>query len=115
MSNILFAEDDDSLRHFIAASLEKAGHIVTSVSDGLEALAALESGNPCDLLLTDIVMPGMDGIELSARAAALSPAPKIMFITGFTAMALKNNNAPVITKPFHLGQLIEQVEELLRT
>lgn len=117
MPHILLAEDDNSLRHFITASLEKAGYTVTSFSNGLEACAALESGQIFDLLLTDIVMPGMDGIELSSRAAALTPTPKVMFITGFAAMALKDGQAQgslVISKPFHLGNLIEQVGNILK-
>ncbi|HEU4839224.1 MAG TPA: response regulator [Micavibrio sp.] len=118
MANILLAEDDRSMRTFVAAALEKSGHKVTSCSDGTEALAALESGAAYDLLLTDIVMPGMDGLELSARAGALSPKTKVMFITGFAAMALgsadpKNPKVRVISKPFHLGKLIEEVDRIL--
>jgi two-component system cell cycle response regulator CpdR len=118
MANILLAEDDRSMRTFMAAALEKSGHKVTSCSDGTEALAALESGAAYDLLLTDIVMPGMDGLELSARAGALSPKTKVMFITGFAAMALgnadpKNPKVRVISKPFHLGRLIDEVDRIL--
>jgi two-component system, cell cycle response regulator CpdR len=118
MANILVAEDDHSLRGFVAAALEKKGHKVTSCGDGLEALALLESGNIYDLLLTDIVMPGMDGLELSARAGAISPSTKVMFITGFAAMALgnaapQNPKVRVISKPFHLGNLIEEVDKIL--
>lgn len=118
MANILLAEDDASLRTFVAAALEKSGHKVTVCADGTEALAALESGVFYDLLLTDIVMPGMDGIELSAKAGSLSPKTKVMFITGFAAMALgsaapQNPKVRVISKPFHLGKLIEEVNRLL--
>ena len=61
-----------------------------------------------DLLLTDIVMPEMDGIELARRAAELDPSLKIMFITGFAAVALHPDSrapkdAKVLSKPFHLG------------
>lgn len=121
MANILLAEDDSSLRGFIAATLERSGHAVTPCADGLAAQAALEAA-AFDLLLTDIVMPGMDGLELSARARAKYPALKVMFITGFAAMAEKNlgGNAGgtatrVISKPFHLGDLPRQIADLLGT
>ena len=118
MANILLAEDDASLRGFVAAALEKRGHKVKSCIDGTEALGALESGIVYDLLLTDIVMPGLDGLELSARAGAIAPSTKVMFITGFAAMALgnaapQNPKVRVISKPFHLGNLIEEVDKIL--
>ncbi len=119
MANIILAEDDASLRQFIAATLEKAGHTVTSCADGLEALAALQTVVSPDLLLTDIVMPGLDGTELAARAASLKPNMKVLFITGFAAMAAGAENIPaqggkVVAKPFHLGKLLAEVEALLK-
>src|SRR5690606_10883894 len=91
MARILLAEDDRSMCGFLVLALEKAGHSVTVAYDGLEALGLLKEGGrdvPFDLLLTDIVMPGMDGIELSQKAVKLYPDLKIMFITGFAAVAL---------------------------
>lgn len=115
MAKILLAEDDHSTRHFLAAALEKAGHAVTSCADGLEAWAALEPDpGAFDLLLTDIVMPGMDGMELSNRARSLRPSLKIIFITGFSAMAA-GADARVIAKPFHLGKLVAEIDELLKS
>jgi two-component system cell cycle response regulator CpdR len=119
MANILLAEDDASMRHFIAAALEKAGHIVTACEDGLTAHSALKSTDTYDFLLTDIVMPGMDGIELSQKAAQIRPGIKTMFITGFASMALspedgKSTQNNVISKPFHLNQLVEQIEKNLQ-
>jgi len=120
MANILLAEDDASMRGFVTAALEKAGHRVTACADGSEALAVLETpGKSYDLLLTDIVMPGLDGLELSAKAGALSPSTKVMFITGFAGMALgdaapKNPKVRIISKPFHLGNLIDEVNKILQ-
>jgi two-component system cell cycle response regulator CpdR len=87
MARILLAEDDDDLRRFLVSALEKAGHAVTSFGEGASAFAEIKQ-ETFDLLLTDIVMPEMDGIELARRAAELDPALKIMFITGFAAVAL---------------------------
>lgn len=118
MAKILIAEDDTSMRHFLKMALTRAGHEIYACADGLEALHALESPKPYDLLLADIVMPGMDGIELSQKAAALRPGLKIMFITGFAAVAMAQKNpihtaSHVLSKPFHLKDLVDQVETLL--
>ena len=117
MARILLAEDDDSMRRFLAKALEKAGHKVSSHGQGDLALGELDD-NRFDLLLTDIVMPVMDGIELARRATARHPTLKIMFITGFAAVALNpDSNAPkdakVLSKPFHLKDLVDEVDRLL--
>ena len=119
MARILLAEDDESMRRFIALALERAGHAVTQCANGLDAFLLLErAAEPYDLLLSDIVMPGMDGVELSQKALALRPGLKVMFITGFTAIAAaKKGDAPqgasVVAKPFHLKELVEQVQKAL--
>jgi two-component system cell cycle response regulator CpdR len=117
MAHILLAEDDESLRKFLTAALVRAGHQVTDFGDGEEAFECLK-GYRFDLLLTDIVMPGMDGIELAKRAADLHTALKIMFITGFAAVALHpSSNAPkqakVLSKPFHLREIVQEVERMI--
>ena len=117
MARILLAEDDESMRRFLANALEKAGHDVLSYGSGELAHEKL-IGDVCDGLLTDIVMPEMDGIELARRAAELDPTLKIMFITGFAAVALNpESEAPkearVLSKPFHLRELVQEVDRLL--
>ncbi|MBI1339859.1 response regulator [bacterium] len=117
MVKILLAEDDDSLRGFLSNALVRAGHSVRAFDDGRQALTALER-EVFDLLLTDIVMPGLDGIELARRGAELDPAMKIMFITGFAAVALSQNHpapkeARVLSKPFHLKDLVAEVERVV--
>src|SRR3546814_16428567 len=88
MIRILLAEDDDAMRVYLARALEKVGYDVKSVDRGTAALPLLEAES-FDLLLTDIVMPEMDGIELAQRAAVIAPDMRVMFITGFAAVALK--------------------------
>ena len=117
MARILLAEDDDSLRTFLAGALTKAGHDVLDFPDGELALDALMSAS-FDLLLTDIVMPGIDGVELARKAADLQPDMKIVFITGFAAVALNPANqapakAKVLSKPFHLRELVAEVEKVM--
>ena len=117
MARILLAEDDDDLRRFLVSALEKAGHAVTSFGEGASAFAEIKQ-ETFDLLLTDIEMPEMDGIELARRAAELDPALKIMFITGFAAVALNPDSkapkeAKVLSKPFHLRDLVNEVNRLM--
>ena len=117
MAAILLAEDDDSMRRFLKKALERAGHTVVDASQGDEALTELQL-REFDLLLTDIVMPVMDGIELARRAAEIDPEMNIMFITGFAAVALNAaNHAPedakVLSKPFHLKDLVQEVERVV--
>jgi two-component system, cell cycle response regulator CpdR len=117
MARILLAEDDNDLRRFLVKALEKAGHKVTSFGEGASAFEEIKQAT-FDLLLTDIVMPEMDGIELARRASELDPALKIMFITGFAAVALNpDSNAPkeakVLSKPFHLRDLVDEVNRMI--
>jgi len=116
MPRILLAEDDDSLRGFLARALERAGYDVTACADGDEAAAVLDE--PWDLLLTDIVMPGLDGIEVARQAAAKHPGLRIMFITGFAAVALAaGESAPagakVLSKPIHLREIVHEVDRMI--
>ncbi|MFQ5346570.1 MAG: response regulator [Alphaproteobacteria bacterium] len=117
MGHILIAEDDDAMRNFLARSLERAGHEVVAVGSGTEALPHIAS-EQFDLLLTDIVMPGMDGLALAKRAAILAPGMKVVFITGFAAVALNHGDEPVtaearvLSKPFHLKDVVAAIDEL---
>ena len=117
MARILLAEDDDNLRIFLARALRRAGHEVHAVGDGDAALAWVTE-RPIDLLLADVVMPGLDGIELARRANDLWPELRVMFITGFAAVALNADSAApkhakVLSKPVHLRDLVNEVQKLL--
>src|SRR6476659_1892539 len=112
---ILLAEDEEAMRTYLARALENAGYAVVAVDRGTEALPLLEAEH-FDLLLSDIVMPEMDGIELAQRCNEVSPATKVMFITGFAAVTLKASReqprAKVLSKPFHLKDLVLEVERM---
>ncbi len=117
MARILLAEDDDQMRAFLTRGLRRAGHIVDAVGDGEAALLRSDQAD-YDLLLADVVMPGLDGIELARRLSSRQPGIRVMFITGFAAVALHDdgitpNRPRVLAKPFHLRHLIEEVEALL--
>ncbi|KUO57465.1 MAG: response regulator [Sphingomonadales bacterium BRH_c42] len=112
---ILLAEDDEAMRTYLERALTNAGYEVTAVDCGTKAAPLLEHEH-FDLLLSDIVMPEMDGIELAQRCTEVSPGTKVMFITGFAAVALRANKeqpqARVLSKPFHLRDLVLEVERL---
>jgi two-component system cell cycle response regulator CpdR len=118
MIRILLAEDDESMRLYLARALERSGYDVTAVDRGTAAIPYLENER-FDLLLTDIVMPEMDGIELAQRAAELAPDVRVMFITGFAAVALKAGRrtpeAKVLSKPFHLKDLVLEVDRMFQS
>lgn len=115
MYRILLAEDDQGMREYLARALERSGYAVSAVGCGTEALPLIEAEH-FDLLLTDIVMPEMDGIELAQKAGELRADLRIMFITGFAAVTLKAGKqvpqARVLSKPFHLRDLVCEVDKL---
>ena len=117
MAKIMLAEDDNDMRRFLVKALQNAGYDVISFDNGLSAYQRLRE-EPFELLLTDIVMPEMDGIELARRASELDPDIKIMFITGFAAVALNPDsaapkNAKVLSKPLHMRELVNEVHKML--
>jgi two-component system cell cycle response regulator CpdR len=117
MTKIILAEDDNDMRRFLANALEHAGYDVVPFDNGLSAYERLRE-EVFELLLTDIVMPEMDGIELARRATELDPDIKVMFITGFAAVALNPDSrapkdAKVLSKPFHLRDLVDEVHKML--
>jgi two-component system cell cycle response regulator CpdR len=115
MIRILLAEDDEAMRTYLARALEKAGFSVVSVGSGVEAMPFIKT-EIFDLLVSDIVMPEMDGIELARRCNELSPTTKVMFITGFAAVSMRaNQTAPearMLSKPFHLRDLVGEIERI---
>jgi two-component system cell cycle response regulator CpdR len=115
MIRILLAEDDSVMREYLTRALERSGYAVSAVDRGTEALPLIQNER-FDLLLTDIVMPEMDGIELAQKAAEIAPDMRVMFITGFAAVTLRAGKsmpqARVLSKPFHLRDLVLEVDRL---
>jgi len=115
MIRILLAEDEEAMRCYLERALQNAGYDVVAVGCGTEAIPYLTTQS-FDLLLSDIVMPEMDGIELAQRCAELSPDTKVIFITGFAAVTLKASretpHARILSKPFHLKDLVLEVQRV---
>jgi CheY-like chemotaxis protein len=119
MARILVADDEETLRAFVARGLQLDGHDVATACDGAEALERLlEPGETFDLLLTDIRMPMMDGIELALSAAKERPALPILLMTGYAdqrerARDLNVLVRDVLAKPFSLTALRAVVRDAL--
>jgi CheY-like chemotaxis protein len=113
---VLLVEDQDMVREFTRAALEVHGHVVLEASSGDEALLA--SGRhpgTIDLLLTDVMLPRMSGIELSRRLAAARPGLRLLFMSGFTdgATTAALTDAAFIQKPFTASSLLRRVRDVL--
>jgi len=116
MIRILLAEDDGAMRMHLTRALERSGYAVVPVECGNDALDLVQNGEQFDLLLTDIVMPGLDGIELAQKVSVIAPETRVMFITGFSAVTLRAGQtlpqAKVLSKPFHLRDLVLEVDRM---
>jgi two-component system cell cycle response regulator CpdR len=117
MARILIAEDDKAMRVFLDRALSHSGHDVNAVPSGDTAARYVEN-EPFDLLVMDIDMPGMNGVDLARQVLAKTPGQAILFVTGFAARALEATDvlacgAGVLSKPFALNELVSQVEGVL--
>jgi two-component system, cell cycle sensor histidine kinase and response regulator CckA len=113
---LLFVEDDDLLRHLTVVELSRHGYRLIEASNGEEALkAAAEHSGDIHLLITDVIMPKMGGVELARHFARVRPASPILFISGYThdALADAEQHVQLLSKPFTHQALLARVRELL--
>jgi two-component system, cell cycle sensor histidine kinase and response regulator CckA len=112
---ILVVDDEVTVRRFVRALLEQAGHTVLEAACGDDALALLRDQAPLpELMLTDIVMPGMNGIALAARAHKLAPNLHVVFMSGFTQdYASELTGSVCLSKPFKPAELLSTVHSAL--
>ncbi|MBT3810677.1 MAG: response regulator, partial [Rhodospirillaceae bacterium] len=92
MARVLIAEDDGAVREFVRRALVHGGHEVATANDGLDALDVLGVDENFDLLITDIVMPGLDGIALALKVAKEHPKTAILMMTGYAAERQRAHN-----------------------
>lgn len=116
-ARILIAEDDAAVRAFAARALTFKKHEVVAVEDGLQAVAALKKES-FDLLVTDVVMPGLDGIGLCEKVRELCPDMPVLVMTGYAAeyqraYNLEHIDHEVIIKPFTLQGFCRRVQGML--
>ncbi|TIL87079.1 MAG: response regulator [Mesorhizobium sp.] len=119
MAKLLIVEDDESVRTLAARALERAGHMIDIAADGAQGLALIRAARGgYDLVVSDIRMPEMDGIQMAKAAASLFPAMKILLMTGYAdqrerAEELNGVIVDVLQKPFTLAEIRARVEQAL--
>ena len=110
---VLIADDEDQLRAITRRILQHAGFVVASAADGQEALDLIRAGEGgFDVVLSDILMPNMDGIELAVRAQVEFPGLRFVFMTGVSDISKDQERAAdicdaIISKPFDVGDLVK--------
>ena len=108
---VLLVEDDAMLRTILAEALAQDGYAVLTAEDGEQALAIASTlAGQLDLVVTDVLLPVMDGLELAAHLACLKPPPAVLFISGIATH--RDVPAPVLTKPFGPTAFLKQVARL---
>ncbi|HEY3935556.1 MAG TPA: response regulator [Gemmatimonadales bacterium] len=118
-ATILVVEDDPSVRHVTGRVLEARGYTVLTASHGDEALRlALQTDTPIDLLLTDVVMPGMSGPELAREFVRTSPDTRVLYLSGYPAEAIARHGVlkgelAFLPKPYGTTRLLGKVREVL--
>jgi two-component system cell cycle sensor histidine kinase/response regulator CckA len=113
---VLLAEDDDLVRHLSVAALASAGYRMIEAAHGAEALrATAEHPGPIHLLITDVSMPEIGGIEVAARFRELRPEAAVLFISGYAGnlLAELGPDVDVLQKPFSTDELLARVREVL--
>jgi len=117
MASVLLVDDERSLLDFVSMVLRQAGHDVLSASSGVEALMLYSSYRAnIDLVLTDVVMPSMNGVELADRLRALNPEVRILLMSGFVPDEIAvPENVQLLPKPFQPSRLLEAISQSLAT
>jgi two-component system, cell cycle response regulator CpdR len=119
MARILLAEDEQQSRDLVRRALEGDGHAVTVMASGIEALDRLTSGPAdFDVLVSDINMPGLDGVELAGQALRVCPGLALVLMSGFVeqlerSKSLATTRIAVVAKPFTLEQMRATVRSVL--
>jgi DNA-binding response OmpR family regulator len=118
-ARILVVDDDRAIRHAMSTLLEGAGHLVVQAADGPTALAELGRPTPFDVMLLDVGLPGMSGLEVLTQVGFLASAPRVIMITADDTpetllKAVRGQADRFITKPFAPGTIIEVVDDVLR-
>jgi CheY-like chemotaxis protein len=112
----LVVDDDSDVRSVTVECLREIGHFVAEADSGQAALAILQKGNPCDLLVMDVAMPGLSGRDTVRLARQTRPDLKVLFVTGYADESGVEGPGgdPLIKKPFKPADLAEAVRQALQ-
>jgi len=115
MPSVLVVDDEPALLQFVSMVLQQSGYTVLTASNGVEALMVYSSYHEkVDVVLTDVQMPGMNGIELTKRLRAINPEIKILLMSGYVPDGLAvPHGVRLLSKPFLPNRLMEAVKEML--
>ncbi|MGE3691534.1 MAG: response regulator [Novosphingobium sp.] len=115
--HILLVEDEDPVRMVAERALTRAGYTVTAARDGEEGLEKVQGGGQFDLVVTDVVMPGMDGPAMAREVRKLAPDLPVLFMSGYAEEQLRKEigieNAWFLAKPFSVQQIGDKVGQVL--
>lgn len=109
---ILLVEDEEVVRDVVTMMLQQHGFEVVAVEDALAALSACRGSQPFDLLLTDLVMPTMNGVELAAAVQEQAPRTRVVYMSGYSAEDV-TDSTPRVQKPFTSAELLSTLERVL--
>lgn len=116
--NILLVEDEDMVRAVAERALARAGYTVKACADGEFGLAEITKGNSFDLIVSDVVMPGMDGPAMAREIRKLQPEIPVLFMSGYAEEQLRNDidipNMHFMPKPFSVQEITDKVAEVMR-
>ena len=111
---ILVVDDEPDVRALLREVLTLNGYNVLDTGDPFEARRLVES-QPVHLLLTDVVMPIMNGLDLAKRVEAASPTTKVVLMSGFNTAAVKGSGRPLVPKPFRNADLLNTIRQMLNS
>jgi CheY-like chemotaxis protein len=116
-ASVLVVDDDDDVRDLVVAMLEELGYRVTAAADGRAALDLLSRNPPFDLLLTDVAMPGLSGVDVVRAARDLGRSPCVLYATGYADLRAYRTGLEgedMIRKPYRMADLAARVDRALR-
>jgi two-component system cell cycle sensor histidine kinase/response regulator CckA len=113
---LLLVEDDPAVRSILERGIKRFGPLITTAADGLIALEILDTGAQFDVLVSDIMMPGIDGVELASRCLESRPDIGIILISGFAEAPLHRaasaHDVHFLSKPFALADLVRAIVDV---